>query len=124
MANIEALKKTRDFIKANPDQHSQESWHCGTSACIAGHAALLHGASLRNSTYGPEMWANGLPVATSAYATEILGLTHRQASYLFYCMDDAVAIQRLDQLIELEEKGETFRPGDHWIYEEDDDLAV
>jgi hypothetical protein len=124
MANIEALKKTRDFIKANPDQHDQESWHCGTSACIAGHASLLHGAYLRQGRYDPEMWANGRPVHTSGYAAEVLGLTGRQASYLFYCMDNDVAIQRLDQLIELEEKGETFRPGDHWIYEEDDDLSV
>lgn len=37
------LLKIKRHILAHPDTYRQDEWHCGTAACIAGHAALLSG---------------------------------------------------------------------------------
>lgn len=38
------LLSTLDHVKADPKSWHQQSWRCGTTACFAGHAALLNGA--------------------------------------------------------------------------------
>lgn len=120
MPNLELLKKTRDHVKAFPTTHDQGTWYCDTSACIAGHAALLDGATLGRIGAGMlTLRFEGRIVVASEFAKERLGLTWAEADYLFYCMDNEVAVQRLDQLIELAEKGEKFNPEVHWIQDEE-----
>lgn len=34
--NIVALNAALDWIEANPDQHNQGEWRCGTGMCLAG----------------------------------------------------------------------------------------
>jgi len=37
------FKKILNKIKADPDNWNQETWHCGTKHCIAGHAQIEMG---------------------------------------------------------------------------------
>lgn len=50
MANAIALKSALDHITAHPEEWDQEKWAektaCGTSCCLAGHAAIQAGYEL------------------------------------------------------------------------------
>lgn len=39
--NIELLDKAIKIIQEHPENWNQETWHCGTSHCLAGHIRLL-----------------------------------------------------------------------------------
>jgi hypothetical protein len=45
--NLPLLQKALDHIEAHPEEWDQESWGrqtaCGTTACLAGHIALMDG---------------------------------------------------------------------------------
>lgn len=129
MGNIELLKKTKAQILAFPEKHDQGSWHCETTMCIAGHASVLAGASLRISKdyFGDGITElvdeYGAKVQASWYASDALDLTENEANYLFLCMDNAIALQRIDQIIELWEKGLTLDEmfWDDYIFEDSDE---
>lgn len=41
--NVELAQKTMEQIEENPDYWVQTSWHCGSSYCFGGWAAVLSG---------------------------------------------------------------------------------
>lgn len=94
--NVPLLLKTLNHIEHHPEEHDQEKWICGTTACFAGHAVLIDGgvpAPDRNGVFvkardddDPECVIQRLggPVtAVRDRAIRILGLTCRQAGDLF-----------------------------------------
>lgn len=53
--NVARLRETLAHITAHPEDHMQSAWRCGTSACFAGHTAILAGAVWATSQdYGVE----------------------------------------------------------------------
>jgi hypothetical protein len=125
MGNIELLKKTREHILKYPETHDQGSWHCGTTMCIAGHAAILAGAELKKDARWADeivMYVDGERVSAENFAMDQLRMTSADAGYLFYCMDNQRALERLDQVITLWEQGKTSHDLDEgeWIYDDDD----
>lgn len=110
MGNVDLLKRTLDQILMFPETHSQDTWHCKTTMCIAGHAAVLAGAKLKVGSYGDtQLWHDGMVVSASRFADEALDLTDFEYNYLFFCMDDDTAIRRMKQIIALwEEKGSVY----------------
>lgn len=127
MGNISLMKKTLEFIKLNPEKHKQSGWigfddtvwhndkhnACHTTLCAAGHAAVLAGAEVPTfgalSTDGWYLNAegkldwNGLHV--SDWASAKLGMTTLEYNYIFLCLDDAIALKRIEQVIALWEEG-------------------
>lgn len=108
MGNVQLLKKTLEQILKFPETHNQEDWHCGTTMCIAGHAAVMAGAELKAESDGTvRLWHDGVVVSASRFADEKLGLTDFEFNYLFFCMDNETSIKRLEQIIALWEAGLT-----------------
>lgn len=96
--NVALLNQTLAYIEAHPQEWDQTTWHCGTTACFAGHAALLDGAEWApaNVPIGELVLArdddpdlnvlvlDGTPsVFVDDRAQRILGLTEYQATELF-----------------------------------------
>jgi hypothetical protein len=126
MGNIELLRKTREFMEANPRVHNQSTWisfsdaaesnMCHTTMCTAGHAAVMAGAEVPTYDEYLEMgWIlndegklayYGEGVASWAGAK--LGLNDDEHNYLFFCMRKESLFERIDQLIQLWEAGEQF----------------
>lgn len=87
--NIPLLQETMQQILDHPELHIQGWWftklHCGTAACFAGWACLLSGEQAVFEGYGShraDRLANGAWAQT--WATELLGLTTKETSKLFY----------------------------------------
>lgn len=126
MGNVELLRKTKEFMQANPGLHNQDTWisfpgaarsnMCHTSMCTAGHAAVLAGAQVPTyEQYLDSGWTLssdgainywGDPVAM--WASEKLGFNDNEYNYIFFCIDKTVLFQRIDQLIALWEAGKEF----------------
>lgn len=106
--NVQLLKDTLDWIKANPKLHDQGDWvqidedsleACETPMCFAGHAALLAGGQFDKDKFAYD-WDWNLDLETgehvyvdddnenmvhvSTYASHKLGLNDTESSYLFY----------------------------------------
>lgn len=89
--NAPLLLQTLHHIENHPEELDQTRWHCGTTACYAGHAAILDGgewhpqmsiAMVARDDDPPEFLPGGrIPV--SVRARHILGLTGEQAGWLF-----------------------------------------
>ncbi len=83
--NIPLLRKVLDHITEHPEEWEQDLWamrrECGTSFCVAGHAAVMAGHQIR--------WDDGVATHTTehatirAVATRELGLTNLQSLRLF-----------------------------------------
>lgn len=73
--NRENFKRVLDTIRANPESWNQWDWHseCGTAHCFAGHAEILSGVRSDEFFYK----------TTFEIAKKWLGLTEREASYIF-----------------------------------------
>jgi len=101
--NVPLLRKVMEHIEAHPEQHVQRSWRCGTGMCFAGWAADFSGLEW---VYDPDhldaelvytdddavltaaLWevdeVNGRTAVPVVYAAQrVLGLTARQARWLF-----------------------------------------
>lgn len=127
MANKELLLKTLQYIKDHPEEHDQNRWFkrtpCGTTACVAGTAAILSGyrpygwipryddegvVSVELTGYVVEVGAEH-PSAENIYveplAQDLLGLTAVQVDRLFFCDDDDV--ERIINEIIAEDEAET-----------------
>ena len=102
--NIEKLKKLKEWILAEPRRYNQSFWidgkgskavteqkpPCGTTACLAGSACLMEGYKPKFIMNNEAMGAYSVvfPNTSETFlideeAMEILGLTARQAYYLF-----------------------------------------
>lgn len=68
----ENFKKVLDHIEAHPETWNQRHWHsdCGTAHCVAGHAQIMSGKELNETTARID-------------ARAFLGLDAYQASYAF-----------------------------------------
>lgn len=60
--NRELFRKIADTIEKDPKSYNQQDWGCGTSFCVAGHAAHLSGCkpSYVNDD-GSEAWDECFP---------------------------------------------------------------
>lgn len=119
--NKEKLIELRDFMAANPDKVHMSSWisECGTTACAAGHAALLDGVTMPGenilAALGTE-WTINVTTKVSRwrpfneemgeddrdimdYAQHILGLSYDDANRLFLHTPDAYVLDLLNELI-------------------------
>lgn len=126
MGNIKLLKEVRETIVLNPETHNQKTWVCGTRMCIAGHAAVMSGkakvaSSLAWGDYFVDM--DGQDVTASEIAQDELDLTEEEREYLFFCMDNEIAIKRMDQVIQLWEDGKILEnlPYEEWIHDGTED---
>jgi hypothetical protein len=104
--NVPLLLATMAMIKVFPEKHDQGSWvdPCNTTMCFAGHAGMIAGATFDKDIYAQEdEWIldpNGKHVGDDQardrdfnrrkgykyieeFATEKLGLTPEESSYLF-----------------------------------------
>ncbi len=95
-----------DYIIENPEKHDQRLWwmdnekspingsdfnFCDTTMCIAGTSVFIEGgveALIEQSQIGD--W--------EIAAAPNLGLTDREASYLFYCMDNDLAVDAVNAI--------------------------
>lgn len=79
--NVAALKALIKEIKSNPNIYSQQYWvlttECGTSYCIAGLCYVRYSDSATKSD-NDEVAMNAIH-----FASKFLGLSQRQANYLF-----------------------------------------
>lgn len=85
--NLDKLDAAIAYIEAHPGEHDQMTWleaRCGTTACLAGHVALLNGGVPAESGL---VLVNGRRVHVSDYANEVLDLSHDQHERLFYAGD-------------------------------------
>jgi hypothetical protein len=94
--NVALLKQTLAYIESHPEEWDQATWHCGTTACFAGRAALLEGGQWisdesacmvargddpRDDVFSPP---NDAPrVLVEDRARRVLGLTVEQSFALF-----------------------------------------
>jgi hypothetical protein len=80
--NDELLDATLAWVEEHPDEWDQNDWH----TCFAAHAALLAGgrwAGPNPSVYNQMEEENGVFVHVRERAMRVLGLTARQADFLF-----------------------------------------
>lgn len=105
MVNTKLLNDTVRVIQAQPEKYYQGTWisnqeTCGTTMCFAGHAAVLAGAETPDPSKheiadwyvekGTNKYLNWRQAGHSGpyesvrqYATNALGITDAEASYLF-----------------------------------------
>lgn len=87
-----------DFIIANPEKHSQESWfantQCGTTMCIAGTVAMFE---LDVHSITEFKWRTN-DSSIFHFAAIRLGLNGDEANYLFYNMDNDVAFNAINAI--------------------------
>jgi hypothetical protein len=99
--NVELLKRTLEFIEANPKEWDQKTW-CGTSCCFAGHAAILAGSRRVEKAREPGAlsWAHvrrpdGKLGLVWEVAERELGLDEWQASELFAADNTLADLRRI-----------------------------
>jgi len=68
--NKENLKAVIDHIKAHPETWDQQTYHCGSTHCLAGHAQIMSGMPENNNCAHRD-------------AREWLGLSDDEADRLF-----------------------------------------
>jgi len=86
MPNAKLAYQTLDYIEAHPDEWDQDVWFCGTAACFAGRATLLHGDK-REPGLDP---VDVIPIEDQSQrvyvktrARRLLGINYIDADYLF-----------------------------------------
>jgi len=99
--NVSLLDATLQHIERNPHEWDQTTWQCGTTACFAGHAAILHGTEWAYKLGGYVYAMDGphLKVPVDEYARKALGLTGNEACRLFLSENTLPALRSIvDQL--------------------------
>lgn len=103
--NVDLLLRTLRRIEANPEEHDQNTWRCGTRMCFAGHAATAEGGIwFKNSQYLFARNSDPLNDVVSVVGTNgdrvqairaqdrarrMLGLSSGQADLLFLTCENA-----------------------------------
>lgn len=109
----ETAKAVLDIIRMNPEQHDQSSWEwkdredeCGTTRCVAGWAAHLHGYNVRNALVNTGMVRLGC---------KLLDIDTITGTQLFSGTSDKEAVHALEYLA----KGDSI----DWkvVYEDSDE---
>ena len=110
--NLDLMRAVREQITKHPETHDQTSWgertECGTTHCIAGWACALSGDAFEWAADAPGVDLALLVTAPRAHvdvrAAELLGLDSIEAGDVFYALDNASALEQLDELIERGER--------------------
>lgn len=126
--NIALLRKTMEFMKANPEKHQQSGWitfdddtyfnrnetACHTAMCTAGHAAAIAGADI--PTFGQSYydgWYLNSEGKLSEYGTHVsdwvaekLGLNMDEYNYIFLCLENDKVFERIEEVLQLWDNGE------------------
>lgn len=88
MINMDLAYRTLDHIAEHPEEHNQSTWRCGTTACYAGHAAILAGAQWCDPRDGYPISCvhtpDGVIEHVRFFAQQELQLTDGQADRLFH----------------------------------------
>jgi hypothetical protein len=106
-------------VRRHPERHDQDSFNglldgrtlavstirrstCGSTACLAGWATILSAppGSRIVSDYDLVHFPSGTSEDIAAYAAKALELDEDQAEAIFYCFENATAIERLQYLVE------------------------
>jgi hypothetical protein len=110
MANLDLLKKIHERIITVPEEWDQDTWaahrECGTSYCIAGWACVLSGYKVDFDTRATHYSDNDVEAAYLTTGEDIadkgaalLDLDEYDTGNLFYCTNNAAALDRLENLI-------------------------
>lgn len=96
--NTELLEKVMQYILDHPEEHDQSQWFCGTTACFAGHTALLSGYRLphplgQNEAIAVVVDKDGKRHYVDDLAIELLGLTCDQGNLLFGASNNLEQLQ-------------------------------
>lgn len=111
MLNLDVIQKTHDLVTAHPEKFFMGGWlHeqydddnnlCGTTACVAGHAAIISGrvkVDLRTPEHSEAYYKITFldDVYWDGAGRKALGISSRMADALFYRHEDhAINILRL-----------------------------
>lgn len=89
------------FYEGDPYTAGQlrSAWPCGTTACIAGHAALLTAPDDAVARDGVLEYPDAPPEAMFSVARRALGISMAMADCLFYHVNDEEAVTALKFLI-------------------------
>lgn len=104
--NTDLMLQVRNAIRMEPERHNQDEWgshpeadpsECGTTYCIAGWAVVLAtGKSLKEGCAKYDE----TPGFSDVVAAQLLGLDSDEANEIFFCLDNKLALERFDALIE------------------------
>lgn len=98
MVNIDVAKQVRDLIELHPEQfdmlsfatdrHDDDGYICGTTACLAGHAAILTDrVKVEKDIYGEHTFTFQIEEDFDDWENagrRALGIGEELASYLFF----------------------------------------
>lgn len=104
--NVELAEKVLTHLHEYPEAHYQGAWlnECGTTACIAGHAMLASGEYVRQQNdHGNWRLVDketGYAEPPSLIGARLLGLDEEIAGNIFFDMDEASAIAKLQHLVD------------------------
>jgi uncharacterized Fe-S radical SAM superfamily protein PflX len=93
--NLPLIDDVMHHIDTHPEQHGQSYWFCGTTACVAGHVALLSGwrpvfkapcelAFCDCQTFTSQVEKDGERRRVSDLAQDLLQIDADTADRLFY----------------------------------------
>lgn len=90
----ETAELVLDIIRTYPGNYNQNSWSsiCGTTACVAGWTAIIHGRSDLLTCRRLEWFIEG---GISSFAASALGITEIEAERLFLESSEEEAIEWL-----------------------------
>jgi hypothetical protein len=83
--NTELAYKTLDYIREHPEEWSQDSFFCGTTACFAGRAIMI--ALEKGNEADVRAWMTdkyGSSRDSQWLARQLLGWTYEEAHHVFY----------------------------------------
>lgn len=112
--NVPLLQKALDHVEAHPEEWDQESWGrqtpCGTTACLAGHIALMDGwTPVLRTPFGDWIYVekNGVRQTAGDAAAESLGVSdvsaygsnHEYVGYLWSGINSRVDLWRIANVL-------------------------
>lgn len=98
--NAEEVWRVLKHIRTFPETHRQHMWvsPCGTAGCFAGWTALLNGwgaHAIHGHVFNP---ATGQVAHASSVARRILGLSEREALFMFHATNTIDDLERLAEI--------------------------
>ena len=77
--NVELAYKTLDYIRAHPEEWSQQIYMCGSMACFAGRASLI----ALDMRHADQFRCRTAHASVPAFAREALGWTREEGDHVF-----------------------------------------